>query len=181
MLYNSYCNITNEQGEEKMKRGTRIVLALAIALSFIASTSIIFVSTKKIFAKEEKYDRSLSLVNSYRTKQGLKSFSWNNKLESAAQKKAEDIFAKGYFDHSSPDGTKVWSFILDSGYDYRFAGENLAADFDSIDEAFNAWVESPSHLSNITSDKFTDYALFEKEGVLNGQTITVYVQLFGSI
>lgn len=164
-----------------MKRGTKIVLAASIALAFIVSSSIIFISNNRIFAQEEKTDRSLYLVNEYRAQEGLKTLSWNSKLELAAQEKADDIFEKGYFDHTSPDGTKVWSFILDSGYSYKFAGENLAADFNSVDEAFNAWLDSPTHLSNITSDKYTDYALFQKEGTLNGTNMIVYVQLFGAL
>jgi uncharacterized protein YkwD len=164
-----------------MERGTKIVLVASIALSLIVSSSIIFISSNRIFAQEEKTDQSLFLVNEYRTQRGLKDLSWNSKLERAAEEKANDIFEKGYFDHTAPDGTKVWSYILDSGYSYKFVGENLAADFDSVDKAFSAWVESPTHLSNITSEKYTDYALFQKEGTLDGKNIIVFVQLFGAL
>lgn len=163
-----------------MKRGTKIVLAITLSVGLIAS-SIVLVNTNKIFAKEDnKSEISLELVNSQREQSGLSRLHWDYELENAANKKAEDMLAKGYFDHTSPEGKKAWDFILNSGYSYRIAGENLAADFDNEAEAFDAWEKSPTHLSNILSDDYLDYALVVKEGNLDGQKTKVYVQLFGS-
>jgi len=181
MLYNKYCKITNAKGEE-MKRGKRIALITGLSISLVLGSSIVFVKNSRIFAQDFEYqsDKSLSLVNNERSKHGLNALNWNSKLYEAAEKKANDIFEKNYFDHTSPEGAKVWSFILDSGYSYKTAGENLAVEFNNVEQAVDAWKQSPTHMANILSGKFSDYALYEKEGELDGKSVKVYVQLFGS-
>lgn len=166
-----------------MKRGTKIVLVAGLSLGLVVASSFVFIKTNRIFAKENSYvntDLSLILVNNVRVSKGLNKLNWNDELAKAAQAKANDMFAKNYFDHTAPDGAKAWDFILNSGYSYRFAGENLAVEFDNVNDAFTAWEKSPTHLENILSSKFNDYALVEKEGNLNGKNVKVYVQLFGT-
>ena len=165
-----------------MNNKVKIALISVSAITIALVSSLVVYKNSNIFAKEQDYtsDYSLTLVNTERASKNLKTLEWNSQLEKAAQDKVNDIFTKGYFDHTAPDGTKAWDFILSEGYDYRVAGENLAADYSNIDDAFAAWKKSPTHLENILSDKFTDYAISQKEGVLNGQDTTVYVQLFAS-
>jgi len=164
-----------------MKRVTKIALIAALSVGLVVISSVIYFTSNEIFAQEETSNYSLDKINSIRARSGLKKLSWNSKLEKAAESKANDMVQNGYFDHTSPSGTKAWNFILDSGYSYRFAGENLAVDYNSVDDAFVAWQKSPSHLENILSNKFTDYALVEREGVISGENVKIYVQLFGSL
>ena len=47
-------------------------------------------------------------------------------LQEAAEKKAQDMIENNYFAHTSPQGKTPWHWVEESGYDYRYAGENLA-------------------------------------------------------
>ena len=40
------------------------------------------------------------------------------------------------------------------GLEYRFIGENLAKDFATYQEAYQAWQGSPAHNANLTSPQF---------------------------
>jgi len=164
-----------------MKRGIKIALVTGLSAGLVIASSFALVKTNHIFAKDNDYPQiSLDLVNSARIESGLDTLSWNDQLARAAQEKANDMFAKNYFAHTGPNGEKAWNFILDAGYSYEYAGENLAVEFDNVNDAFSAWEKSPSHFKNITSNKYSDYALVEKEGNLDGKNVKIYVQIFAS-
>lgn len=167
-----------------MNKTAKIALVTMFSIYIVlASTLIVYKyrihpKNQTVLSADSNY--SLELVNNERESLGLTPLNWNGNLEKAALDKAEDIFNKDYFAHTAPDGTKAWNFILIEGYSYKYAGENLAVDFDNINDAFQDWKNSPSHLKNIVSDKYEDYALVQKEGVLDGKNTIVFVQLFAS-
>ena len=47
-------------------------------------------------------------------------------LQAAAQEKANDMASKGYFAHTSPQGVTPWYWFENVGYNFDYAGENLA-------------------------------------------------------
>jgi len=167
-----------------MNKTAKIALVSVFSLyTAVVSTLLIYkyninASDQVVLSSNSNY--SLELVNKERGSVGIKPLNWNGDLEKAALDKAEDIFNKDYFAHTAPDGAKAWNFILTEGYSYKYAGENLAVDFSNINDAFEGWKNSPSHLKNIVSDKYEDYALVQKEGVLDGKNTIVFVQLFAS-
>lgn len=118
-------------------------------------------------------------TNAQRLKAGLPPLRWDDTLAAAAARKAQDMFAKGYWAHVAPDGVTPWSFVLKSGYDYLYAGENLAKDFQLSDDVVNAWAASPSHRENLLSSRYQDMGLAVVNGVLNGFETTLVVQFFG--
>lgn len=173
--------MTNVRGEirEKALKTTIFLVSIAILVSFIVSTSI------KAFADDAGNTSgsdlvALEAVNEIRSNQGLHSLGWSNKLSVVATIKANDIINRGYFDHTNPDGEMIWSELSKNGYNYATAGENLAIDFGNIDEAYDAWVKSPSHLENIISKKFTDFGFGVATGNFEGKITNVYVQIFAS-
>ncbi len=91
----------------------------------------------------------LELTNEERIDNGLSALELNPKLELAAQQKAQDILSKDYFAHQSPDGFTPWYWFEKVGYDYQYAGENLAIGFLDSEEVSQAWLESPSHRANL--------------------------------
>lgn len=101
-------------------------------------------------------------------------------LDAAAQAKANDMAAKGYFSHTGPDGKTPWQWIAGSGYKYQYAGENLAVRFvDSVD-VVNAWMESPTHRANIVKPVYTEIGVGVAQGMYEGQSATFVVQYFGT-
>ena len=122
----------------------------------------------------------VSLTNSERAKAGLGALSVNGALTSAATAKANDMFAKGYFAHTSPDGRTPWDFIAAAGYDYVYAGENLAIGYASASELMSAWMNSQSHRDNILSSKFREIGIAVVSGQYDGTEKTIVVQVFGA-
>ena len=74
------------------------------------------------------------LTNQERGKLGLTALTSNAKLSAAAQAKANDMFAKQYWDHFGPNGETPWQFIRGAGYSYVYAGENLAKGFRTLEQ-----------------------------------------------
>jgi len=87
----------------------------------------------------------IRMVNDSRQAAGLEVLAVNEKLSQAAKAKAEDMLKEGYFAHNSPNGKTPWFWIEKAGYDYRYAGENLAMDFKNAQEQHAAWMASPTH------------------------------------
>jgi hypothetical protein len=88
------------------------------------------------------------------------------------------MFRRNYWSHYGPDGTTPWSFILDAGYRYEYAGENLAKNFLFSQGVIDGWMQSPSHRENILRPEYTDIGLAIVNGTLNGEETTLVVQTF---
>lgn len=159
------------------------LIAFIVLLSFF---QILFPLYKRTnpdilgFAKDITVDRILVLVNSERGKENLPSLTLKPELTIAATKKGADMFDKNYWAHISPTGTTPWQFITDSGYQYVYAGENLAKSFDNSDEVVKAWMNSSTHRANIMKKEYTDIGLAVMNGRLNGEETTLVVQEFGA-
>lgn len=122
----------------------------------------------------------INLTNQKREENGLPSLLNNSALELAASKKAEDMFSKHYWSHNSPDGITPWVFIKDSGYNYVYAGENLARGFSNSNDVIDAWLASPTHRENLLSPNFKDVGFSVKSGNLDGEETLLVVQEFGN-
>jgi uncharacterized protein YkwD len=95
-------------------------------------------------------------TNDQRTAQGLGALALNNVLNKAAQAKANDMAARNYWAHVTPDGKQPWQFMTSAGYSYALAGENLAYGFDTSAEAVAGWMNSPGHRANILKAGYQD-------------------------
>jgi uncharacterized protein YkwD len=118
------------------------------------------------------------LTNIEREKAGLEDLRENALLDQAAQAKAEDMASKGYFSHTSPDGLTPWDWLDRSGYEYRYAGENLALDFDDASSVTEAWMHSPGHRANIERAAYTEVGTGVAKGIYKGRMTTFYVQMY---
>ncbi|KKS21469.1 MAG: hypothetical protein UU77_C0002G0020 [candidate division WWE3 bacterium GW2011_GWC1_41_7] len=121
----------------------------------------------------------LNLTNQKRLESGLTELRINSALSSAAKRKAEDMFKEGYWSHISPSGTEPWDFILRENYDYVYAGENLAKNFNTSKDVVQAWVNSSSHKENIMNKNYEEIGFAVVNGVLDGYETTLVVQMFG--
>lgn len=119
-------------------------------------------------------------TNQKRVENGLSPLSNSKELSGAASKKVDDMFAKNYWAHNSPDGITPWVFIKQSGYNYVYAGENLARGFSNSSDVVNAWMASPTHRANILSGNYNDVGFAIKSGNLNGEQTFLVVQELGS-
>ena len=131
------------------------------------------------FASHITSDEIVVLTNDQRTASGLVPLKTNSLLLQAAMAKANHMFAKNYWAHNGPDGTTPWFFFKQTGYNYRYAGENLARDFNQSDSVVTAWMNSPTHRDNIISDRYDEIGVAVVNGILEGQETTLVVQMFG--
>ena len=119
------------------------------------------------------------LTNQKRIDAGLKELRLNDTLSEAAREKAEDMFESDYWAHVSPSGKEPWDFILAENYDYIYAGENLAKNFNTSKEVVQAWISSPSHRENVMNTNYDEIGYAVVNGVLDGYETTLVVQMFG--
>lgn len=122
----------------------------------------------------------LQSTNKERSTKGLPDLSSNPELTRAATSKAKDMFARQYWAHDAPDGTLPWKWIADTGYNYDYAGENLARNFTTNNGVMTAWMHSAEHKDNILSPHYTDIGLAVVDGELNGKATTLVVAMYAS-
>lgn len=98
----------------------------------------------------------VELVNKERAAAGLPALKMNTKLAGVAEKKAEDLRDKNYFDHQSPTYGSPFDMMKQFGITYSTAGENIAKGQETPSEVMNGWMNSPGHRANILNADYTE-------------------------
>lgn len=122
----------------------------------------------------------IDITNQYRNENGgLVALKENSKLDFSAEKKLQDMFVKGYFEHVSPDGVGVGDLGNQVSYEYIIIGENLALGNFKDDKALvDAWMASPGHRANILNKRYTDIGVAVGSGTYQGKSVWMAVQHF---
>lgn len=154
------------------------VVSLKVAFAFLAGDYSYF-SLRDFFTSVLNTENIVSLTNESRKAAGLNELKVNQKLVSAAQKKAEDMLKNQYFSHTGSSGKSAWDFLDDANYKYLFAGENLAMNFESAEEVMDGWLASLKHKENILDKNYTQIGIGIATGKFLGVKTTVIVQMFG--
>jgi len=145
------------------------------------STVAVFGVASGVFAADAiTPDRVTELVNESRLARDLPVVTLSSELSAAASMKAEDMFAKQYFAHDTPDGHDPWYWVKKAGYTYQLAGENLAIHFRDAFSQHTAWMESPTHRKNILNPEYRDIGVAVRSGEYEGNPTTIVVQFFGT-
>lgn len=139
-----------------------------------------FSSASSALASEITVENVIDLVNQEREKAGLVLLAENEDLSRAALAKAQDMVEKDYFAHTSPEGLTPWHWIEKSGYEYEFAGENLAINFLSAEKQNDALMNSATHRKNILGKQFNEIGVAVATKSVNGRKTTITVQQFGN-
>jgi len=173
------------EAEERHKaHGLSLVSLFAYLLIFAVSVSLVYLVRIKaphiLGVASYSSSQIISLTNQKREENGLSDLTENNLLAQAAAAKAADMIAVDYWAHNSPSGKTPWSFINAVGYKYVFAGENLARDFGDPGSVVNAWMNSPSHRSNLLDKNFKEIGVAVSSAKLSGHEGILVVQMFGS-
>ncbi len=161
-------------------------LSVVILAIFVVTLGANFIKTNHPEVLGISYSISendlLAQTNQQRISNGLEPLTMNSQLADAARRKAADMFAKNYWAHFAPDGsTSPWQFIRSAGYDYQFAGENLAKGFTDSGSIVNAWMNSPTHRENMLNGRYREVGFAIVPGVLNGEDTVLVVQMFGAL
>lgn len=121
----------------------------------------------------------LRSTNDERHASNLPQLALNDKLTEAALLKAQDMFKQQYWAHTSPAGATPWHWFGRVGYDYTYAGENLAKNFASSKAVSAAWMASPEHRANILDTHYTQVGFAVVDGILSSKPTTLVVALYG--
>ncbi len=150
-----------------------------VLVKFFALAAAIALPAASLYSSAITPHNIISLTNSSRSSLELTPLTENVKLASSAQAKAEDMLANQYFAHTSPSGTTPWSWIKNSGYAYKYAGENLAVYYTQAEDVTAGWMASPTHRNNIVDTRYTDIGIGVAQGEFNGYPSIFVVQHFG--
>ncbi len=95
----------------------------------------------------------LTLLNADRTKNGLKTLASSDQLRTIARAHSQDMLARGYFSHVTPEGLDPFQRLRDAHFSFLAAGENLAL-APTVQQAHDGLMNSPKHRDNILSPDF---------------------------
>lgn len=118
------------------------------------------------FASDITRTTVIAEMNVRRAAFGLPALHEDTRLDAAADDRITDMEDLDYWGHVAPDGREPFVWFRPHGYDYQFAGENLASGFDTVEILVDAWMESKGHRENILSPLYVDCGV----GIVDGST-----------
>jgi uncharacterized protein YkwD len=103
----------------------------------------------------------LCLLNEERARYGLPALRQNAVLELASQRHSEDMGARNFFEHDTPEGVDPSTRTHAAGYAAVgvYVGENIYWGEESLAtpvKAVEGWMDSPGHRENILRPQFTE-------------------------
>ena len=156
------------------------LICFFLIFQLILSSFLVIEPSVLGFAAQISPERIVELTNQERAKVGAPALTLNSNLTEAALRKGGDMFAFNYWAHNSPSGRDPWSFFIEVGYRYLYAGENLARDFANPEGVVSAWMASPTHRDNLLNPKYREIGVAVIDGTLEGVETTLVVQHFGT-
>jgi uncharacterized protein YkwD len=98
----------------------------------------------------------LAITNVQRRAAGCGPLKVDPRLMRAAQRHSQDMATRGYFSHTTPNGTGWDAREISAGYpEDKTGGENIAYGQATAAIVMNVWMHSPPHRQNILSCEFT--------------------------
>ncbi|HEY8108629.1 MAG TPA: CvpA family protein [Patescibacteria group bacterium] len=113
---------------------------------------------KKLFEK----------ANAERAERGFPLLEWDDGLRAVGLKHSQDMLARGYFSHVTPEGKDPFDRMADADITYVVAGENLAF-APTVDIAHTGLMNSPGHKANILKEDFRKLGVGCADGGIRGQ------------
>ena len=152
------------------------VIAFSLLMSFSPKSWNVLA-----YATNLSHKGLLDSTNAQRGRYGRRPLTLNDRLNSAAQAKANDMATRNYWSHNTPEGGEPWEFVVDAGYAYEKAGENLAYGFSSAQTAVNGWMNSQTHRENLLDASYQEVGFgyanvpdFQDKG-----EVTIIVAMYG--
>lgn len=155
---------------------TLIILVFSLAKPLPSKIGVL------AYATDISTSELLNQTNRQRTDNKEPALMLNPLLSRAAQDKANDMSARNYWAHNTPDGQPPWYFISKTGYDYKKAGENLAYGFSNSTATIAGWMNSPPHRENILDQTFKEvgFGIADSQNYQNTGAETIIVAMYAS-
>ena len=176
----------------RMNRGR--TLRLALVLAALAATALLADAALATSTSEKSLPtlnhRVLVAVNRFRLAHGLGALRESDGLDRSAQQHSLEMGRRGYFAHSSANGTSFWQriehYYPQKGVSYWSVGENLVwrAPSLSAGKAMGLWISSPPHLANLLSSRWRQIGISavvvaHAPGVYGGAHAVIITHDFG--
>jgi uncharacterized protein YkwD len=110
--------------------------------------------------------RVVELTNRSRADARLAPLAVSPRLTAAAEAKLDDMLARRYFEHRTPDGRQPWWFIREAGYRIHHAAENLAKGYFTETDLQRDWMRSRGHRANILGKNFTEIGVASRHDLV---------------
>lgn len=167
-----------------------LVLVISLLLGIGASTGNLQAYMRHPGGRVLAYADSMSIggllagTNSSRIANGVGTLNLSSKLNAAAQASADDMAARNYWSHNTPDGDAPWIWVTAQGYVYQKLGQNLATGFADEQSAIDGWMNSPPHRENLLDPSFKEvgfgFANNPNYTSAGGGPMTIIVAFYGN-
>jgi uncharacterized protein YkwD len=175
-----------------MARRAACILALAgsaIALWAVAAPAV--ASTRGSGSASRALEQGvLANMNSLRQQHGLAPLRLSTGLTAAARRHSTDMATRGYFSHTSANGStfdrRIARFYPMGSKHYWSVGENLLWSSPDVDasRALEMWINSPEHKRNMLTARWREVGLSavhvtSAPGTFGGREVTIVTADFG--
>ncbi len=93
-------------------------------------------------------------TNALRAINGVSALEHSEKAADCVRRHCEDMSARDYFSHDTPEGVSSAQRMRNGGITYTTCGENLAAGYEDAFGMANGWYNSSGHRKNMLDGKF---------------------------
>jgi uncharacterized protein YkwD len=164
-------------------------IRLALGAAVLLATGLLAASALATGGSERSLPalnhQVFAAINKFRVAHGLVALSESSALDRSARQHSLEMGKRGYFGHSSADGTVFWRRI-GRYYGSTTVGENLLWGSPSVSSAraMQLWIASPEHLRNLLTAKWRQIgvsavSVAHAPGVFHGPRVTIITTDFG--
>jgi uncharacterized protein YkwD len=173
------------------RRAVRLLALVALALSASSLSSPAGATVTRRSTSMQSLEAGLLVeVNNLRRSHGLVPLRLSSKLSLAARQHSTEMAARGYFSHSSADGShfdrRIARFYPMGSRRYWSVGENLLWSSPDVDpaNALQMWINSPEHRANLLTARWRQIGLSavhsaSAPGTYQGREVTIVTADFG--
>jgi len=165
-----------------------VVAAIAVGSALAAHSSHALRTRRAALSSLER--GVLTDINAFRQAHGLAPLRISAQLDAAARRHSEEMAAKGYFAHSSANGSAFWRriqrFYGSSNRGLWSVGENLLWSSPSVSaaRALQMWEQSPEHRKNLLTARWREIGVsavhvVSAPGTFHGLDVTIVTTDFG--
>jgi uncharacterized protein YkwD len=105
-----------------------------------------------------------ALINARRAEIGCPPLQWLEGAARAAQAHSDDMAARNYFGHRSPEGQTLADRLQAQGVRHHGGAENLARVPGGPRDAYRTWLASAQHRANLQNCAYTQHGLGVRDG-----------------
>jgi uncharacterized protein YkwD len=182
--------ICNADCHRMVRRAAALAAFVAVALCAPVVSTAGASAPRKVTAMQTLEAGVLAQINVFRTSHHLAPLRLSTKLGAAARQHSGEMASRGYFSHSSADGShfdrRIARYYPMGGRRYWSVGENLLWSSPDVDApgALQMWLNSPEHRANLLTARWREIGISavhsaSAPGTYGGRAVTIVTTDFG--